>query len=609
MTEAARIEDHGAAENFRRWIDSLQFYPTPKNIALKMWSKFKNKHFTRILEPSAGAGDLILGCDRYSEQGGHHRYSNCTRTIIDCCEIDMSKHARLRDLSMTVVGLDFLDFKAGAVYSHIIQNPPFAHGCAHVLHAWNILWDGEIVSVINAETLRNPFSKERQLLARLIERHGNVEFVTDGFSTEETQRRNSVEVAILYLRKEAEDLHYLDGILDGLDQDAANGSVSEFPEAHELAIPLTVIENQVLIFDNCVAAWTETKKAEARSIRFTNRLGQTMVQATDERSGAEGGDSIGYVRKEMASKYDELKDRAWTIILRGSNVNERLSTSAQKRIESDFENIKKLSFTTRNIYGFLLGLSQSAGDIQQGMILDVFDHISRYHEENACFYRGWISNGRHRSMGMRIKMTRFILPHFGQNYGGSISWENRKRLSDFDKVFCLLDGKSTCDVSLVDMFENEFSKLRHGARIEGTYFSVRYYSGVGTIHFFPKRKDLIDRMNRMVGKLRAWLPQEPESTAAGFWANYDKAESFNTEIRAAVAKAAREQRNNFGWQGPLGEITRGDSSCGQDATERQQLAQSLVDAVVMQVQERHGVDADLILEDSRTRSPQLCLVQ
>jgi len=57
---------------------------------------------------------------------------------------------------VAVVGHDFLEFKMGAIYSHIIMNPPFSQGAAHVLHAWHILYDGEIVALLNAETVRNP---------------------------------------------------------------------------------------------------------------------------------------------------------------------------------------------------------------------------------------------------------------------------------------------------------------------------------------------------------------------------------------------------------------------------------------------------------------------
>lgn len=56
------------------------------------------------------------------------------------------------------------------------------------------------VAIINAETIRNPFSQDRQRLCSLIECHGSVEFLQDEF-TDEVERTTSVEIALIYLEK------------------------------------------------------------------------------------------------------------------------------------------------------------------------------------------------------------------------------------------------------------------------------------------------------------------------------------------------------------------------------------------------------------------------
>lgn len=73
------------------------------------------------------------------------------------------------------------------------MNPPFNQGCKHVLHAWDILFDGEIVAILNAETVKNPFSAERRLLAQLIEDHGSVEYIKDAFMDPDTQRKTRLK--------------------------------------------------------------------------------------------------------------------------------------------------------------------------------------------------------------------------------------------------------------------------------------------------------------------------------------------------------------------------------------------------------------------------------
>lgn len=97
-------------------MDAWQFYPTPKALAERAWALFKNRSFTRVLEPSAGDGALAdarpWNDDRYYR----------TRPIIDCCEIDVTKHATLRGKGYNVVGLDFLQFGNASIYSTVILN-------------------------------------------------------------------------------------------------------------------------------------------------------------------------------------------------------------------------------------------------------------------------------------------------------------------------------------------------------------------------------------------------------------------------------------------------------------------------------------------------------
>jgi len=64
-----------------------------------------------------------------------------------------------------------------------------------------------------------------------------------------------------------------------------------------------------------------------------------------------------------------------------------------------------------------------------------------------------------------------------------------------------------------------------GDRLSSDYCDVRYYPGVGTIHFFPTNKAVIDRMNRLVGKERQWIPQDDAKASKAFWEQFEKAES------------------------------------------------------------------------------------
>lgn len=560
-------------------MDDLQFYPTPRLLANRAWAKFKNRDFSRVLEPSAGDGALI----KTAPKDGWER----RRFMIDACEIDIAKHPLIESNGSNVVGLDFLKFKAGAIYSHCIMNPPFAEGAKHVLHAWNILEDAEIVAILNAETIRNPYSAERQMLVSLIEKHGEVEFIKDAFNGPDAIRKTDVEIALIWLEKRSESLEK-DLIGDILDKLKTEKDVDiAYTEMHDIALPESFVENAVRAYDAAVLAVKEVIVAEARANRYRSILGQTFAEVRGEEGATHDPlhTSKKWVKESFAKEVDDLKDRAWTGILTSTQVSSRLSSKAQKRLEAEFERIKKLEFTVENIYGFLCGLVEKQGDIQIQMACDVFDEITKYHTDNTVYYMGWKSNDKHRTCGRRIKTTRFVLPGFRtESWRYSLDWDAEKLLTDFDRVFAMLDGKTEPGFGLMQAFRHCFNDLRNGKRISTSYFDVRYYPGRGTVHFFPKSKALIDRLNRLVGRHRQWLPPEDARVPEEFWLQYDKAEKFDKDFHSALSKTYR----NY-WDHPILKISYGSES------EREIANQRMVQAMAATL-EKHGIDPDFRLE-------------
>lgn len=573
----------------------VQFYPTPQPLVDRAWDKFKNRDFVRVLEPSAGEGHLAKGRPHHDDSSWYNR-----KPAVDCIELDVTKHAHLREEGFDVIGIDFMEFDgAGAIYSHVIMNPPFLYGAQHVLKAWDLLYDGEIVAILNAETIRNPYSKEREMLVRLVARYGEVEFIEGAFAGVEAERKTDVDVALVYLKKEASFGKDLAGdIMDGLKREGHHGLDAGFEEANELAIPANFVENSVLMFNAAVKAMRESVFTEARGRKYAARIGMTMEQMNGKPGKDELKDdaSLKWVREEIGSRYADLKNRAWTGILRSTEVLSRLSSAAQKRVESEFEDIKKLEFSVSNIYGFLGGLVAKQGEIQIEMACDVFDLITRYHSDNAVFYMGWKSNDAHRTCGRRIKTTRFVIPgNSTDSYSHNISWNGQQMLRDFDKVFSMLDGKQAPEVGLLDVFTHRLDDLRHGERVSSSYFDVRYYPKRGTIHFFARDKKLVDRLNLLVGRHRAWLPPEGKTVSKDFWLQYDQAEKFDADIRSEAAKTVRNS-----WDDPFWGLTHRESGEKAAATAR-------VTQAIASVLEKHGINPDAMLEAPKDEEKTLLL--
>lgn len=567
------------------------------------------------MDPSAGEGDLLKGLPSSLEYEFRHR-----GRPFDVCEIDAKFHPLLREQHLNIVGHDFLQYTGGSWLSHIIMNPPFAYGVEHVLHAWDIIWDGEIVAIINAESIRNPFSAQRRHLVRLIEQHGEVEFIADAFNGSEADRKTDVEIALVYLRKQADiQVDITGNLFKDLekDQQRSAGLATGFQEEQQLAIPSNSIENMVLAFDAAVHSMRTAAFANTKAVYYSRLLGKTMeeVAANSKDESNHQGSTIDVAnvrKKEMGTLtsevmtalhegYRDLKNRAWTGVLRSTTLTDKLSSQAQKRLNAEFENIQKLEFTVANIYGFLLGIIEKQGELQVEMACDVFDSITKYHSDNAVYFKGWKSNDRHRTCGMRMRTNRFILPRFG-GYSSSLDWDSLQRLADLDKVFAMLDCKLKPEVSLVEVFNKNYRDLRGGERMSSSYFDVRYYPGAGTVHFFARDKAIVDRLNRLVGKHRQWLPPEDSVKSDSFWKQYNAAEKLDKEIREEISKIEKTKyRNHFGYSGSLGALDSRDE-------ETRSAAQNILAEATTAVLQKHDMDYVMKLESSPTSSQQMLLL-
>ncbi len=482
-----------------------------------------------ILEPSAGRGDLLA--PYYIKNDEKARYV----TNVDAVEVDFDHQATLRGKGYSVVGHDFLQFTGGKLYIHIIMNPPFAEGAKHVLHAWEILREGELVTLVNAETLKNPCDKYRTQLAKIIEdNNGTIEYVSGAFETDETKRKTTVECAIIHLIKTADysDLAFLDNLKPDLGTQEA--IIEESKPRTELALKEDTIKQIVTIFNAAVTAMGNEErvvaKMQAESNYYAGLLTDSILRPKKFEMTAEGP-IIESSIESYNSRYNHLKEKAWSHVLEITEVGKSLPSKIKKSINKKFEDVVKLEFTAANIHGFLLGLIQGRPEINRDILLGMFDKVTDFSTGNRAWYKGWKSNDKHKTNAYRIKMTRFILPR--RRNCSYMDYETLQELKDIDIAFSLLDGVPLGSFKgITNLFSNEesFKQLCQGERLSSEYFDIRYYHIAGTIHYFPRNKKLIDRLNQFVGRHRQWLPPEGEKLSKAFWLQYNRAEEITRKM-------------------------------------------------------------------------------
>ena len=143
-------------------FESAEFFPTPVKLLDKITDGLDWRMVNSVLEPSAGRGDMA---QYVMEQ--YEKVMRDKKLDLDCIELDRELQNVLKGYGYRVVHDDFMTFHTFKKYSLIIMNPPFSAGAAHLTKALDMQKDGGgVICILNAETIRNPYTNERKTLVR-----------------------------------------------------------------------------------------------------------------------------------------------------------------------------------------------------------------------------------------------------------------------------------------------------------------------------------------------------------------------------------------------------------------------------------------------------------
>lgn len=245
-------------------IGNKEFYPTPEELIERLLSK-ETSIFGRaesigiglqgnVLEPSAGKGDIV----RYIKKNNRHVH-------VDLIEYDESLVSVLYGQGHNVVWRDFLTYKTHKQYDAIVMNPPFSNGDEHLAKALeiaegNVAKECSVYAIINAETIKNPYSNKRKaLLRKLTSYDAEIEFVESAFTSAE--RKTNVEVALIRVTVKPKDASksLYESIVNGLkEKHKETTALSTFIRQSELAEQLQEIPRLIVEYDELVKLIKET---------------------------------------------------------------------------------------------------------------------------------------------------------------------------------------------------------------------------------------------------------------------------------------------------------------------------------------------------------------
>lgn len=452
------------------------FYPTPPEVIdlmvrplIQAYNHPKSLMRRNILEPSAGKGDIL---DRLTEI-----YSVQKRNVI-ACEIEMELRLILAGKEYQVVEADFLKYQEHYPIDLIVMNPPFSAGAKHLLKAWDILPHGDIICLLNAETLRNPYTDERKLLLSIIEQHGRYEEIGAVFKNAE--RPTGVACAIVWLTKpQVETTVKFDNL--NLAQDSI-GEGDDF-SASPLA-SADIIEALVNQYNHAVSLLLKRQALQKEFAFYTKGIvSDTYVPMLK-------------VHK-LAESLDGLKEQFWQYVFQKTGIGQKVPSHFKRKFEEFKAHNVRMAFTYDNIMAIFDHFLANSETLMDETITNVFDQATKYYKGNRDHTEGWVHN-------KSWKMAKKIIMPYTESVG-DFRWLKREFFDDLDKVLCFLSGRRFSDpdfVSFVDAYEKQ--KWGYGQAFESTFYRIRVYQK-GTVHLTFKDLDLLARFNVAAAKGKKWV--------------------------------------------------------------------------------------------------------
>lgn len=486
------------------------FYPTPAKLIDEMLAGLDMDYIESILEPSAGKGDIVDVYSKRSELRRYRGYGYNYKGNIDCIEIDPELQATLKGKGYRVVHNDFLTYHTQKHYDLIIMNPPFDNGDLHLLKALKMQENGgAIICLLNAETLKNPYSNPRkELIQKLNDYNANIEYIENAFV--DAERRTGVEVAlvkVLIPNKEFEC-----NFLNDLKQQETYEDLYD-----KTSTELTRFASQNEYIELAVEQYNLEVKLGIKLIREYEAM-KPYIKDRIKRD-EEKDDSRPILTLMVGSEYDSNKKIAsineyvrkvrykyWEALFDNPQFTKKLTTNLVRELHKKLDILQDFDFSVWNVMTIQEELMKNTIKGVEQTILDLFDDFSHkysYMDEtskNIHYYNGWKTN-----KGWKIN-KRVIIPLNAWGWSGrlDLTWSVCERLQDIIKVFDYLDGGKTTNIDIEEVLRTA-EKEQQTSKIPLKYFNVTFYKK-GTCHIEFLDLELLEKFNLFGSQKKGWLP-------------------------------------------------------------------------------------------------------
>ena len=385
------------------FYENADFYPTPEALAERMVDMIDTSRVHFVLEPSAGKGDLV---DKLKSKMRYEGYSNITGNNgsdveIDCIEQDCNLQNLLKGAGKRLIFDDFLKFETFKKYDLILMNPPFSEGDKHLLRALDMMKNGgQVVCLLNAETLKNPYSNIRKELTQKLAQLGAEIKYLDGTFTE-AERVTNVEVALIYVDIPAREPVSL--ILDSLEKapemgitDFTADKVITFYELLKRMVHQFNLEAKAgikLINEYCRLQPYLMNRLDTSKDKYAKPIFEIRFDDKDWYSGRAANMVNQYLKK--------LRYKYWYALGDNPDFRAQLTSNLADIYYQKLLELSDYDFNLHNIEQVNKELQSQMTAAIEDTILALFDELSDKYSwypectKNIHYYNGWRTNIAH----------------------------------------------------------------------------------------------------------------------------------------------------------------------------------------------------------------------
>jgi hypothetical protein len=479
-----------------------EYYPTPDHLIYTMYSKINQEYRElSILEPSAGKGHI---CKEVARLCSTQR----NRTVkFEAIEVEKEFQHILKGEGIKVIHDDFLTFETFKSYDCIMMNPPFSNGDKHLKKAMDIQKrrGGQVICILNAETIRNPHSFLRKKIIRTLEEHkADIEFIENSFI--DAERKTGVEVALISVTfpeiikmdtslildkmEKATDYASVDhGESSVINGDPVMGIIDSYN--YEIKVGVEFIEEYFRISPILLSGDEIQNKECFIFLSVGKENGRPVLE--DDRAT-----TVNKFIKRTRHKY-------WKTIFNLKAITEIVTNDAYYDLNHKIEEFSDYDVTLFNIRQLQQQLYQNLGSNIEAGIEAFFDDVTTkaYDGKNTLYYDAWKTN-----KAWKIGKKAIIWLNAYDSWSGKFDpdYKTDQEVIEMEKVLSYLSkGKKTVVDSEIRQKLRDARDNGQTKNIEFEYFSLTFYKK-GTCHIEFTDEKAIELLNIFVAKKRNWLP-------------------------------------------------------------------------------------------------------